>query len=100
MKKHLPVMLDEFLSGFAGLSIHTFFDGTLGGGGHAEALLTAHPEIETYIGCDRDESALALARETLQPWKGKVEFVHGNFADLDQHLKERKIKAVDGFFLT
>jgi 16S rRNA (cytosine1402-N4)-methyltransferase len=92
-------MKDEFLKFFNGLEITTFFDGTLGAGGHAEALLEAHPEIETYIGCDRDEESLGLARENLKKWGRRVEFVHANFADLDEVLEERNIKNINGFFL-
>ena len=95
---HVPVMVEEFLQYFDGLQIKTFFDGTLGAGGHAKALLEKHPEISKYIGCDRDREALAIAKETLKPWAEKIEFVHGNFADLDEHLEELGIKEVDGFF--
>jgi 16S rRNA (cytosine1402-N4)-methyltransferase len=100
MALHIPVMLEECLTYFEDQSIKVFFDGTLGAGGHAKALLAAHPEIEMYIGCDRDKSALEIARETLKPWEDKVVLVHGNFADLDQHLQELGIEEVDGFFLT
>jgi len=93
-------MAEEFLKHFADSSIEVFFDGTLGAGGHAKALLEAHPEIKRYIGCDRDPQALKIAREALEPWKEKVEFVHANFADLDDVLKKRGVKTVDGFFLT
>jgi 16S rRNA (cytosine1402-N4)-methyltransferase len=98
--EHVPVMLEEVLRFFGDAPIRTFYDGTLGAGGHAKALLQAHPEIELYMGCDRDPEALEIAQETLKGWKGKVEFIHGNFADLNQHLKERRVKSVDGFFLT
>lgn len=97
---HLPVMLEEVLHFFKDKEIKVFFDGTLGAGGHAKAILEAHPEIQTYIACDRDPDALKLAASVLSPWKSKIEFVHGDFADLDQHVKRAKVKSVDGFFLT
>lgn len=100
MKQHIPVMLEECLELFKDSKIKVFFDGTLGAAGHAEAILKNHPEIEIYIGCDRDESALDIAKDVLKPWKDKVKFVHGNFADLDKHLNKLKIESVDGFFLT
>jgi len=93
-------MLEECLKYFEDVKIKVFFDGTLGAGGHAKALLEAHPEIEMYIGCDRDESALEIVKETLKPWQSKVELVHGNFAHLDEYLKELGVAEVDGFFLT
>ena len=96
---HLPVMAGEVLSFFSGTKIKTFFDGTLGLGGHAKLLLEAHPEIEQYIACDRDPSAIGIAKENLKPWAGVVQYVHGNFADLDQFLIEKGIKHINGFFL-
>jgi 16S rRNA (cytosine1402-N4)-methyltransferase len=98
-EEHNPVMLEEFLSFFKEKTINVFFDGTLGAGGHARALLEAHPEIRRYIACDRDPAALQIARKYLEPWKEKIDFVQGNFSDLDQHLAERRLLSVDGFFL-
>lgn len=86
--KHIPVLLREVLEVFANKELHTFFDGTLGAGGHAKAILEAHPEIERYIGCDRDPRAHALAKETLSPWGEKVEWVRGSYAE--------KVAEVDG----
>jgi 16S rRNA (cytosine1402-N4)-methyltransferase len=97
---HISVMREEVLESFKGQQIKVFFDGTLGAGGHAEAILEAHPEIEMYIGCDRDESALKIAKERLEKYSGKVHYVHGNFSDLDKHLSALGVKEVDGFFLT
>ncbi len=104
MSKHTSVMTGECLKGFEGTELKVFFEGTLGAGGHAEAILKAHPEIERYIGCDRDPEALEIAKSRLAPLidqgKNKVEFVRGNFADLDKILREKGIKQVSGFFLT
>ncbi len=86
--KHIPVLMREVLEVFADQPIRVFFDGTLGAGGHARAILEAHPEIERYIGCDRDPRAHELASESLAPWRGKVEFVRGSYAD--------EVAAVDG----
>ena len=93
-------MTQECLKGFEGTDLKVFFEGTLGAGGHAEAILRAHPEIKRYIGCDRDPEAIEIAKERLSPWKDKVEFVRGNFAELDTILQERGIQQVNGFFLT
>ncbi len=99
-RPHVPVLEKEFLAGFEGVELSIFFEGTVGAGGHAAALLEAHPEIKRYIGCDVDPDALAIARETLFPWKDKVELIQGNFSQLESYLKKRKITQVDGFFLT
>ena len=97
---HISVMLDECLKGFEGCHLPFFFEGTVGAGGHAEAILKAHPEINRYIGCDQDPQALEIAGRRLKPWNEKVELVRGNFRDLDAILSERGIKQVNGFFLT
>ena len=97
---HIPVMKKEKLEYFADVSIKVFFDGTTGAGGHAKAMLEAHPEIETYIACDRDPMALAIARQNLIAFEHKVKFVHGNFLDLDKMIASVGVKKVDGFFLT
>lgn len=99
-RPHISIMVEDVLKGFEGLELKVFYEGTLGAGGHAKAILEAHPEIERYIGCDKDPEALEIAAKTLSPWKEKVELVQGDFADLDHHLKEKGIEKVDGFFLT
>lgn len=96
---HEPVLVKEFLDFFSEKQISIFFDGTLGAGGHARALLEAHPEIQLYMGCDRDPEAIEIARAHLEPWKDKVEFVQGSFDDLDKYLAKKGIAQVDGFFL-
>lgn len=93
-------MLEECLELFRGQELKVFYEGTLGAGGHAAAILEEHPEIELYIGCDQDTDALELAKERLKKWEDKVVFIHDNFSNLDVHLKEHGVEKVDGFFLT
>ena len=97
---HIPAMLRESLEFFREKKIRTFFDGTLGAGGFAKGLLSEHPEIETYFGCDRDERALELAKDNLEAVQDRVTFIHGNFRDLDELLAAQNVQEVDGFFLT
>ena len=96
---HKPVMCEEVLSIFQKVKLRVFFDGTTGAGGHAKLLLENHPEIELYIACDRDPSALKIAEQTLEPYKDKVKFVHSNHADVDKIIEDLSVGAVDGFFL-
>lgn len=93
-------MVDEILVVFKEVDIRVFYDGTIGAGGHAKAILEAHPEIKRYFACDKDPQAIEIAREVLKPWKDKVVFIQGDFADLDLHMKEKDVKEVNGFFLT
>jgi 16S rRNA (cytosine1402-N4)-methyltransferase len=96
-REHISVLEKEVLHFFSDMKVGVFFEGTVGAGGHARALLEAHPEIERYIGCDVDPEALEIAERVLRPWKEKVELIQGNYAQLDEYLKARKIKRVDGF---
>lgn len=96
---HLPVLLKEVLEIFEGKELRVFFEGTVGAGGHAGAILKAHPEIKTYLACDRDPKALALAEVALAPWGKKVEWIHGPFAELKKYLDERQIDSIDGFLI-
>ncbi len=79
--RHKPVLLHEVLSMLEGRTLLSVMDGTCGAGGHADAILEAHPEIVWYLACDQDPSALELARQGLQPYANKVEFHRGNFSD-------------------
>ena len=72
-----------------------YLDGTLGGAGHsfeiAGRLTTGH-----LIGLDRDQVALAAARERLQPYIDRVTLVHSNFSRLADVLDDLGINRVDG----
>ncbi len=96
---HTSVLTQEVLHLFEGLALKVMVDGTAGAGGHAEAILEAHPEIERLIAIDQDPAALEIARQRLKKWGSKVHFVHANFAKLEEILKGLKIDAIDGFLL-
>lgn len=98
-KPHAPVLVDEVLAIFEGKQLDCFVDGTIGAGGHAEAILTHHPEIEIYIGCDRDRSALAIAKERLREWHKKLHLFHGTHSELSLWLKEAKAECASGVLI-
>ncbi|MHB8317769.1 MAG: 16S rRNA (cytosine(1402)-N(4))-methyltransferase RsmH [Acidimicrobiales bacterium] len=79
--EHRPVLLDEVLELFAPLETGVVIDATLGDGGHAAALLVAHPEIRV-VGIDRDSSAIESAQRTLAPFRDRVVFVQGRFSKI------------------
>lgn len=90
---HLPVMKDDIVTVFEKAPLHFFFEGTLGLGGHAEAILKAHHEIKYYLGADQDDSAICLAQQRLKPFSDKIHFVHDNFF----HALDESDKTFDGF---
>src|SRR5437588_7732970 len=61
-------------------------DGTLGGAGHAAAILAASSPNGWLFGCDRDGAAVEAARQRLAEFAGRFELRQGNFADLSQWL--------------
>ncbi len=70
-------------------------DATLGMGGHAEALLIAHPQAR-LIGIDRDTDALALATARLAPFETRITLVHAVYDQLPVVLAELGLATVDG----
>jgi 16S rRNA (cytosine1402-N4)-methyltransferase len=76
---HVPVLREEIV-GFSPQPTRRILDATVGLGGHARALLLAHPEA-TLLAFDRDASALRIARKNLESFAGRVEFRHGDFRD-------------------
>jgi len=81
--KHIPVLCNEVLALFEGRELRRVLDGTCGGGGHALAILSAHPEIQEYVAVDQDTLALEQARAKLAPFLEKISFCHGNFSEVD-----------------
>ena len=96
---HDPVMWKECISALMAEGDHSrrrvFVDGTLGGGGHSEALLHSAMELENPVvvfGCDVDPDALRTATERLAPTGNDSSLfipVHSNFSQLSrQHLAD------------
>ena len=59
-----------------------YVDGTIGGAGHAEAILKASSPSGFLYGCDRDGAALEAAAQRLAPFAGRFELRRGNFSEL------------------
>jgi 16S rRNA (cytosine1402-N4)-methyltransferase len=78
---HEPVMAAEIVELFRPVPPGVVADATVGGGGHAAALLRAHPHL-TVVGLDRDPDAVAAARERLAPFGTRARVVHAHFDQL------------------
>lgn len=83
---HQPVMLREVLEALRPRDGGQYVDGTVGGAGHAAAILDASSPTGRLFGCDRDGEALEAARERLRPFGGRFELRQGNFAELADWL--------------
>jgi 16S rRNA (cytosine1402-N4)-methyltransferase len=76
------VLLDEVLTALSPRDGGVYADGTVGGAGHAAAILAASSPTGWLYGCDRDGLALEAAGERLKPYEGRHELRRGNFAEL------------------
>jgi 16S rRNA (cytosine1402-N4)-methyltransferase len=92
---HEPVMVDEIVAVFAPVPAGTLLDATLGGGGHAEALLDQYPHL-SVLGLDRDEQAVAAARRRLRRFGRRVTTVHSRFDRLAEVLAESGLESLSG----
>jgi 16S rRNA (cytosine1402-N4)-methyltransferase len=75
---HVPVLRDEVVELFAAVPAGLVVDGTLGGAGHAAALLDAHAQLR-LLGLDRDPTAVRVAGERLARFGDRARVVHARF---------------------
>ena len=95
--RHIPVLRDrivELLAPALTVPGSVYVDGTLGMGGHAEAILAACPEAHV-VGVDRDTEALALAAERLSAFADRTTFVHAVYDEVPEALAQNGIDKVD-----
>ena len=86
--QHVPVLVDLVVELLSVVPDGLYVDATLGGGGHAEALLGAHPGLR-LLGLDRDDVACAAAADRLAPFGDRVEIVRSGFDELERLVNER-----------
>lgn len=87
LSPHLPVLLKEVVAALVpdGQAPRRVIDGTVGAGGHSRALLESG--AGALLGFDLDRDALAIARETLQPYlaDGRASLVHASYTAMREH---------------
>jgi 16S rRNA (cytosine1402-N4)-methyltransferase len=91
---HEPVMVAEVLEHLAPARGGLFVDCTVGHGGHTRALLDGG--AARVIGFDRDQDALAHARQTLAAYESRVDLVHSDYRRLNEVLDAQGVTEVDG----
>jgi 16S rRNA (cytosine1402-N4)-methyltransferase len=94
---HQPVMVQEVLEALEGARVGIILDGTLGGGGHAEAMLQHWPRCR-ILGVDRDPEAVKEAARRLQPFADRVRILEMRFDEAMDDTELRK-KGLDGALL-
>jgi 16S rRNA (cytosine1402-N4)-methyltransferase len=99
--RHEPVMLSRIVSLLAPALTapgSVLVDGTLGMGGHAQALLEASPDA-VLVGIDRDREALALAGERLSAFGDRVHLVHAVYDEIATVLHDLGLGPVAAILL-
>ncbi len=96
---HTPVMVREVIASLRCRAGAIYVDGTVGGGGHAEAILQNTAPDGLLIGIDADAEAIREAEQRLAPFGGRKILVRGNFADMKKILAEKNVGKVDGILL-
>ena len=94
---HVSVLLAETISRVLTDPHGIYVDGTLGGGGHSLALSEKLADDATLIGFDRDEEAIAAAKERLARVPCRFLAIHENFSRIGDILDEKGIGSVSGF---
>lgn len=97
---HTPVLWQPLIRQVVTDASGTYIDATLGGGGHAAALLQALDPSGRVVGVDRDPDAIRAVRARLQGSSGKrLTLIQGDFRDLPALLKDAGIGPVHGLIL-
>lgn len=96
MTYHKPVLVAEVLAALQPRAGGTYVDGTVGGGGHAAAVLQACAPTGKLIGLDWDEEALAASRERLSPFGERAVVVAASYVELERVLMSAGVTTVDG----
>src|SRR3954470_3781910 len=95
IEKHIPVMLTETLLYLGVKKNGVYLDGTLGSGGHSQALLEFAPKIK-IIAFDQDPNAINRCQANPFFTDKDITFINDNFVNFPQHLERLNIKHIDG----
>lgn len=95
---HVSVLLNECIENLNIKPDGIYVDGTMGGAGHGLEIVKKLSPKGMLIGIDRDEEALAVAKERLKDFSN-VKYVHDNHDNIDEIIKNLNLKGVDGILL-
>lgn len=96
---HKPIMLDECIQGLDIKPDGIYLDCTVGGGGHSYEIASRLTEGGRLIAIDKDDDALAAAKERLAEFGDKVTFVKSDFKKAAEVLDSLGIDLIDGVLM-
>ena len=97
--KHTSVLLGESIRELNIRPDGRYVDGTLGGGGHSEAILEKLSDRGELFGFDQDGDAIAAASSRLERFGDRVHIIRSNFSEMSAELAKRGEAGVDGIIL-
>lgn len=96
---HLPVLLAEVVEALKCSNGRIIVDCTVGGAGHAEAILNLISPNGFLLAIDQDIKAIEAAKVRLARFSQQALFIQGNFREIDRLLIQAGLVYVDGFLL-
>jgi 16S rRNA (cytosine1402-N4)-methyltransferase len=96
---HIPVMLDEVLEALSVRTGGRYVDCTLGGAGHAEAILERSQPGGTLLGIDADPAAIERASARLARFEGNFRLETANFGRVGEICADRGFQPVNGVLM-
>ncbi len=97
--QHTSVLMDEAMTLLDPQRGGVYVDGTLGGGGHAAAVLARAPQSSHLLGIELDPAAIAAADAVLAPYAPRYQIVRGNYADMAGICRRAGVDGVAGILL-
>jgi 16S rRNA (cytosine1402-N4)-methyltransferase len=96
---HVPVMVREVLAALNVQPGGRYIDCTLGGGGHAEAILEQAQPGGSLLGIDANAEAIERSRARLARFEEGVRLAQGNFRDVGEIARQREFEPVNGVLM-
>ena len=98
MDEHIPVLLNEVITGLNIDPAGTYVDLTVGRGGHSSEILARLKEGR-LICVDQDEEAIVASKARLGQISNKFDIVRANFSELEKILADLNVEEVDGILM-